>query len=243
MPIEIRRCIYDLLLVSRFDRERNPSWAVGDSYQKQVRLSMIQHSQYRTMEPGILRVCRKIYSESKTILYTDNMFNVTEPEQMFRFLAQIGHSNIKSVRSLDIWVPWLADIGPWLKLLTNLAGKGKGLRFIKLGWDIKHDFPWELVQGAKERGLGDNLQFVRALGQIQGLETLVIEGYYAKRWPAYLEKKMEVKVQARCGHYLELRNGDLNEEQLEDEQFKRQLNEEELKSFTEYQQGTENLIP
>lgn len=41
-----------------------------------------------------------------------------------------------------------------------------------------------MERGAKERGLGDNLDFVRLLGNIQGLEKLVIEGYYAKNWPA-----------------------------------------------------------
>lgn len=42
------------------------------------------------------------------------------------------------------------------------------------------EFPWQLRRGARERGLGDNLDVVRVLGKIQGLEKLVIKGYYAK---------------------------------------------------------------
>ena len=242
LPAEIRLRIYDLLLVSRFDREQNPSLAVGNSYQKMVMLHMIRAPQYRTMEPGILQTCRKIYHEANLILYSQNMFYISEPEQMFRLITQIGPKNFKLVKSLNIWVPWLTEIGPWLKFLNVLAKEASGLRVIELRWDKKSDFPWELMRGAKERGLGDSLQFVRALGQIQGLEKLVIKGYYAKLWPAYLKEKMGVEVQAKCGHYLELKDEDLNDEELEDEQFKRELNKE-LQSFRKYQQGTEDLIP
>ena len=54
---------------------------------------------------------------------------------------------------------------------------------------------------------------------------------------------MNVQVQAKCGHHLELKDGDLNDEDLEDEQFKCELNGRELQSFRKYQQGTEDLIP
>ena len=33
------------------------------------------------------------------------------------------------------------------------------------------------------------------------------------------------------------------DEELEDEEFERELNEKELQSFSKYQQGTEDLIP
>jgi hypothetical protein len=57
-----------------------------------------------------------------------------------------------------------------------------------------------------------------------------------------LEERMGVRVRAKYGHYLELRDGDLNDEELEDEKFRRELNEE-LQKFREYQRGTEDLIP
>jgi hypothetical protein len=110
---------------------------------------------------------------------------------------------------------------------------------------VNCDFRWHLEREAKEWSLGDNLDFVHMLGNIQGLETLVIKGYYAKNWPAYLEQRMDVQVQAICGYCREehkLREEDLNDEELEDTKFICELNEKELQTFRKYQQGTEDLI-
>ena len=46
-----------------------------------------------------------------------------------------------------------------------------------------------------------------------------------------------------CREERELREGDLNNEELENEKFIREMNEKELQMFREYQQGTEDLIP
>jgi len=140
----------------------------------------------------------------------------------------------------------MAELSPWLQLLYILAEEASGLRCIKIGWGAYSEFPEQLRQGARERGLGDNLDFVRALGKIRGLEKLVISGYYAKNWPAYLEERMGVRVRAMCGHYREerdLKEGDLNDEELEIEKLRRETNKKELQTFMEYQQGTEDLIP
>jgi hypothetical protein len=140
----------------------------------------------------------------------------------------------------------MAKLFLWLQLLYILAEEASGLQCIKLGWGVECDFPWRFEQGVRERGLGDNLDFMHALGKIQGLEKLVIEGYYTKNWLAYLDERMGVWVQAICGHYREereLREGDLNNKELEDEKFIREMNEKELQTFREYQHGTEDLIP
>lgn len=246
LPVEIRLQIYDLLLVSRFDRTQNPSWAVGNTYQKVVSVDMVQAPQYRTMEPGVLRTCKQVYHEANTILYSQNIFAFNEPEKMIRFVGQVGLVNVKLVKRLHLWVPWMAELAPWLQLLHFLAEEATGLRSIGLGWDAICDFSWHLERGAKERGLGDNLDFVRTLGNIQRLENLVIEGYYAKNWPAYLERRMGMRVRAIYGHCCEeneLRVGDPNDEELEDTKLTREYNEEELQLFREFQQGTEDLIP
>lgn len=135
----------------------------------------------------------------------------------------------------------MAELSPWLQLLNILAAEASGLRCIELGWGASFDIVWS-------RGLGDNLDFVRALGKIQKLEKLVIEGYYAKNWPAYLEEKMDVRLQAICG--LPLREGreeserDTDDEkQLKWEKTRREMNEKNLQRFREYQQGTEDLVP
>jgi hypothetical protein len=68
--------------------------------------------------------------------------------------------------------------------------------------------------------LGDNLDFVRGLGKIRELEKLVISGYYAKQWPAYLEERMGVRVQAIRGHCREereLKEGGQNHEESQRE--------------------------
>lgn len=246
LPVEIRLRIYNLLLISRFDRTENPPSAVGNTDQKLILFHMGQFQQYRTMEPGILRTCKQIYHEANSILYSQNVFAISEPEQMFRLIVKIGPVNLKLVKTLDIWVPWMAELSPWLQLLDTLSEEASGMRHIAIRWDVHFEFRWGLERGAKERGLGDNLDFVRALGKIQGLEKLVIGGYYAKNWPAYLEERIDVQVQAICGHCSEegeLIEGDLNYERLGAEELIHEANKEELLRFREYQQGTEDLTP
>lgn len=66
---------------------------------------------------------------------------------------------------------------------------------------------------------------------------MVIEGYYAKNWLAYLEERMGVQVRAICGYYREerkLKEGDLNDEELSIEKLIRETNEKELQTFREY---------
>jgi len=133
------------------------------------------------MEPGILQMCKQIYHEANPVLYSQNVFAISEPEQMFRLIVQIGLVNLKLVKTLHIWVPWMAELFPWLQLLYILAEEASGLRCIELGWGADSEFSWQLRRGARERGLGDNLEFVRALGKIQTLEKLVISGFYAKK--------------------------------------------------------------
>jgi len=84
---------------------------------------------------------------------------------------------------------------------------------------------------------------VRALGKIQGLEELVIEGYYAKNWPSYLEERMGMRVQAICGWYYTGESLQYYRYYTEDDMYAHEHNEMQLELFTEYQQGTENLIP
>jgi len=94
----------------------------------------------------------------------------------------------------------------------------------------------------KNRGLGDNLDFVRSFGKIQGLETLVLEGFYAKNWPTYLEERMGVRVQTIH------QRPDEHEMRLKGDpeyhiKFVLEADADHLPDLMEYQQGTENLIP
>jgi hypothetical protein len=198
------------------------------------------------MEPGILQTCKQISYEANSILYSQNVFAISEPKEIFRLIVQIGLVNLKLVMTLHIWVPWMAELSPWLQLLYILAEEASGLRCIELAWGAECEFFWQLRRGTRETGLGDNLDFVRALRETRGLEKLVISGYYAKNWPAYLEERVGVRVRAICGHCRverELKEEDLNDEELESEKLICEMNEKELQTFIEYQQGTEDLIP
>ncbi|KAN0086434.1 hypothetical protein V8E54_000122 [Elaphomyces granulatus] len=203
----------------------------------------------RDLEPAILQTCKKIYHEANPILYSQNVFAIDKTERTFQFIRQIGFVNFKLIKKLEIWVPPHAKLSPWLGLLYLLAEEASGLRCIRLCWDSNlggrhRDDPEYWWGGAWDwkRGLGDNLLFVRALGKIQGLEELVIEGYYAKNWPSYLEERMGVQVQAICGWEAGLWYC-TEEGILEENEYAREHNEMQLELFTEYQQGTENLIP
>ena len=58
---------------------------------------------------------------------------------MFRFIVQVGLVNFKLVKTLHIWVPWMAKLAPWLQLLHILA-EASGLRSIEPGWGANCDF-------------------------------------------------------------------------------------------------------
>jgi hypothetical protein len=144
LPVEIRLLVYSRLLVSQFDRTQNPSWSVGNTDQKKIMLHMGQFRQYRTMEPGILQAWKQIYHEANSILCSQNVFAISEPEQMFRLILQIGLANLKLVKTLEIWVPWMAKLSPYLQLFDVLAKEACGLRCIDLGWGADCEFPWQL---------------------------------------------------------------------------------------------------
>ncbi|PGH26910.1 hypothetical protein AJ80_01493 [Polytolypa hystricis UAMH7299] len=234
LPAEIRIQIYVLLLVSWFDPKSNPGFIVPNTRQKMVVVDMARAPEHRTMEPAILRTCKQVYHEAIPILYSRNVFNLSEPEKVLQFLAQIGPANIKFVRSLDIWVPLCADLLPWLELLKALSKKATGLRSIELAWDAR---PLMLQREDTKMSLGANVLFVRALAKIQGLEKLRISGFYAKHWPSYLKEEMDVQVQAEFGHHIPYTKS------AGDEIVRRKWNERTLQGFRKFQEEAGDLIP
>jgi hypothetical protein len=198
------------------------------------------------MEPAILQTCKEIYREGNSILYAKNVFAISKPEQMFKLSAQIGLANSKLIRTLHLRVPYMTKLLPWLQLLSMVAGQAGGLRHLELHWGVSIEFTWDTPRGARERGWGDSLDFVRALGRIEGLERLVIKGYYAKNWQVYLSERLGIQVHAICGDCVEecrMTERDLSEEEVENRKFIRENNDRELRAFREYQRGTEDLIP
>ena len=84
---------------------------------------------------------------------------------------QIGVVNFKWVKTLHVWVLWMAKLSLRLQLLYILAEEASGLRCIELKWGAKCELPWDPGRGAGERGLGDNLDFVGAFGKIKRLKS------------------------------------------------------------------------
>lgn len=232
LPVEIRLKIYDLLLVSRFNRLDHPSGSVGNTNQKLVMLGFIQARQYRTMEPAILQTCKQIYLEAVPILYSRNVFRFNQPDLMLRLIAQIGYTNTKLIQSLDIYVPPNADKGSWLNLLGILPEATTGIKSVVVRW-------WgEGVDKTWERSLGKDIAFAQALAGLSklGVEKLRIEGHYAKPWPAYFRDKFGVLV-------VEDEDGRPHPPKDDDDDEIHKLNEETLEDFRRYQNGTDLLNP
>lgn len=232
LPVEIRVKIYDLLLVSRFNRWDNPSWSVGNTYQKLVMLDFIQARQYRTMEPAVLQTCKQIYLEAVPILYSRNVFHFNHPDLMLRLIVQIGYTNTKLIQSLDIYVPPNADKGSWLNLLRILPEATTGIKSVVVRW-------WgEGVDKTWERSLGKDIAFAQALAGLSklGVEKLRIEGYYAKPWPAYFRDKFGALA-------VEDEDGRPRLPKDDDDDWMRKLNEDTLEDFRRYQNGTDLLNP
>ena len=237
LPAEIRLRVYDFLLVSRSDQIEFPFRGAGGPYLQCIAINYIPVPKY--IEPGIAQTCKQIHHESNTILYSQNVFLSEAPDMMLAFLRRVGLANVKLIKSLRLWVSHRAKLAPWLQLLTLLAKDATGLRYVEIVWSAAPDDPLSLPQRAIDRGLGDNLDFVRALGKIQGLDNLIIKGCYAKNWPAYLERTMAVQVRAVS---IEEQCEDMKEMALGHESF-REIVERATREFRNFQEGTEDLIP
>lgn len=201
--------------------------------------TQVKDPRYRTMEPAILRTCGQVYREAISVLYSRNVFRFSAPEDMTRFMAQIGPTNTKLLRSLDMHVPWAADIWPWLKLLYALSREAAGLKELKLHWDALCDLYWLHETSKKQRGLGDDVSFVRALARIQGLEKLHISGFYGKNWPVYLMARTGAYVLAEYGNPV----GWTSDDKAEAIKRERAMKELEMIRFMDYQRGIEDLVP
>ncbi|KAK2801837.1 hypothetical protein FQN50_007582 [Emmonsiellopsis sp. PD_5] len=177
----------------------------------------------RPLNPTILRTCKRAYDEAIGILYSKNVFMTTDAPAMQNFLSQIGSSNAKLVRSIVLRIYSGFNPAPWGILIRTIAELPTGLRYLQVCWRTTGEYSWEERRPSIERGLGANLDFVRDLAKIRGLEKLVLEGFYAKNWPAYLREQTGAEVQEIVGL---------------------SFSRHDLRGRVEmYQQATEHLIP
>ncbi|KZZ93846.1 hypothetical protein AAL_05562 [Moelleriella libera RCEF 2490] len=184
------------------------------------------------MEPAVLQTCKQIYLEAVPTIYSRNVFRFNHPDLMLRLMTQIGHTNMKLIRSLNIHVPPRADKGSWLYLLRVLPEATTGLRSVVVRWWGEGlDNPWE-------GSLGKDIAFAQAVAGLSklGVERLRIEGYYAKPWPAYFRDKFGAQV-------VEAEDGRPHTPKEDDDDWQRKLNEDNLEDFRNYQDGTDLLNP
>lgn len=177
LPREIRDCIYELVLVyehrdMRFEKPRD---------EPQV-------------DPSILRTSKQIHHETSLILYSKNTFRIGDPASTLRWLNRIGPNNLKFLRSIHLWVDFVDDTNVdipkvpfWGKLFDRLAQEATGLQHVQVYWEF--DEKYGIFSPGKD------VNFVRQLTKLKGIQSLVLSGTYALRWPQFLAEKMGVEVQ------------------------------------------------
>jgi hypothetical protein len=196
IPVEIRLLVYEYLLLSR-DR-----WAgfkvIETSLSKRI------PCEPRSLHPAILLTCKQIYNEASSILYSENEWYIGKPPPYLKIFDHIGPNHMKQIKTVRILVetddPTIRS-GMWIAFLNALSREATGLRNLHLIRYVSQNLDTEEEEvhghGPKERG---DIEFVRALGTIKGLKTMVLEGYYGQKWPGYLEDKMGVFIHTRPGY-------------------------------------------
>ena len=205
LPLELRLHIYEYIFLCKSQ--------IMPYHNRKPRA---EHS----IPPSILRTCKQINQEASPILYSKNTFSISYPQKTFFWLLEIGRANIKLLNTINILVDsvmntkdthtyCVKETAFWYKVLDLLAQEATGLRHVEIHW----------APSFQVGEAGKDLRFVRELAKIQGLKSMVVDGYYGMHWPRYLTKKMGVTV------------------------VEKTYDEPWLRSLRRFQQGTEDLIP
>ncbi|RDW86531.1 uncharacterized protein DSM5745_03173 [Aspergillus mulundensis] len=199
LPLEVRRRVYNFLLFSRHSAADIPKDRARITSEKLIFLEqsppqdLYQPGKVKSLHTAILRTCKQIHSEAAVHLYRDNSFMVPSPIYMLRFFKQVGATNTKHLKKLSLTIQWNADreLKFWLLFLKKLAKDASGLETLTVVWIANTLSSEPLSRGARGRGLGDNVTFVRALARVKQVTRLNIFGFYAKNWLTYLKREME----------------------------------------------------
>jgi len=130
------------------------------------------------------------------------MVHVTEPTGFLEFIT-VNPSVASHIAHLalfmDSWrgsVPETSEDSPtrdrlpdWLALFKQLSSTTSALelKILSLYFDKEET-------GVSNRGYGLEVEFIRALAKLKVTEEVVIEGWYALPWPAFLAKEMGVRI-------------------------------------------------
>lgn len=235
LPIELRMEIYDLLLVFRTRNGELSLESLAKNYKQAVPLNpdlaWIWYQQ--SIFPAILRTCKQIHNETLPILYGNNIFDLDGSA-----IDQIPRLKVNLLRHLIISPSRRSEATWWAALLDFLIEEAKDLRNLKVAFDTYcYD---DYITRPLTHELGADVPFVRELTrvrQLEKLETLIIAGFYAKHWPAYLRQEIrnDIKIVFEAGI--------LNPRSFSDENYQACMHEYQVEVLEEYQKGTENLIP
>jgi len=132
----------------------------------------------------ILLNCRSINEEAVQHLLSSLSVNVSQPDALLAWLEANDASYITALHvHLDAY-----DKAPsaarWSRLFEKLGREATNLQHLSVYWDHEDYL---------HRGLGKDVSFVQALVQLKVTKTISIGGFYAQRWPEYLEEKMGLK--------------------------------------------------
>ncbi|KAL8845762.1 MAG: hypothetical protein Q9221_009101 [Calogaya cf. arnoldii] len=211
---EVRLCFFSLARELRdriYEYALTTSNVVSPSYRK-MPSQLFYPEQYAV---ALLRTNKQISNEAAAILYSSNTFELCSAwsleDGIYRYsvktrlawLHTIGQHNVQRLRTLRLVIdpPFETD-NPgkkycktlWLKLLHHLATKATGLRNVYLKLDALQKIPKDESTRYYFRGLGHDQEFVVAMGTIQGLRSMVIDGFYGETWPGDLTERMAVTV-------------------------------------------------
>lgn len=198
------------------------------------------------LELAILRTCKQIYNEANPIFWTRNRFAFTEPSWAPRIISRCGPTNFGLVRELQFSVWPVETPEQWLFFVGLVAKKAAGLRSLAVQFETAESQD----ECPENRGLGDNISFVHALGKIKGLDELLIGGCYAYSFLSYLELHTSAQVKAAMGHEatdgangLWKDKGEWLTELLEGGRYHESIAYEYAQEWADFQKGIENLRP
>ena len=169
LPIEIRLQIYDILLISRIDDQKQlmiykdrcpqagilPTWRHIHYGGKSILCSQnaFQFFHINYAQSKILQTCRQMYHEGKSVLYSHNDFYFPYVDHTLEFIEQIGLVNFRSIRSLYIRVDNLSIQPSFLGLFNILSEEENGVRVMEYTYG----------NSGRVSGTGDKLDFIRTL--------------------------------------------------------------------------------
>lgn len=170
LPIELRLCIYDHLLV----------------YELPIKPAL---GCYGCPSLSVLRTCKQINAEASPILYSQNTFKFHQPIFALSRLLSIGAGNAKHLHTLIICrghpdYATRSSCGQ-RHVLDQFLWEGTGLRDVFVYWDPEDSCPY---------GVEMDLLFVRDSGEMRGLVYTLVTGYHARPWPGYWAKMICVPV-------------------------------------------------